>query len=249
MPTSSANELRAGHARHTQGMKRFAPAVLLVYLVIVGCTESDSSPEAGVTEVSSPVSTPQTIPPTTTTTVLSSTLTLREREEPPVFTEFMASTACDPAAEDANLQVVQAFVTAYNDQDGSRLTELVSSDSVSVADMSGIPHLGEDDWTGVTSWAEEGWSVGDRFELTRLVMYDSGSVFEVERSNDLLRDHGIESLRHSWKVPSYRCAISQVLYLPFESLGASECRFWEVFADDLAEGTTQSISEPEACSE
>jgi hypothetical protein len=39
-----------------------------------------------------------------------------------------------------------------------------------------------------------------------------------------------------------------VLYLPFESLGASECRFWEVFADDLAEGTTQSINEPEACS-
>jgi hypothetical protein len=180
--------------------------------------------------------------------MVPTTGTLSDSEEPPVFTEFTSSPACDPTAEDANLQVVEAFVTAYDSRDEGRLVELVT-DSVTIADMSGIPHLGEDDWAGVTEWAEKGWAVDDRFQLTRLVMYDSGSVFEVERSNDLLRANGIESLRHSWKVHSYRCAISHmVLYLPFESLGASECRFWEVFADDLAEGTTQSINEPEACS-
>lgn len=80
-------------------------------------------------------------------------------------------------------------------------------------------------------------------------MYDSGSVFEVQRSNDVLRTNGIESLRHSGKVLSFRCAISQmVLYLPFENLGASECLYWDVFANALAEGTTQSINKPAACS-
>lgn len=114
--------------------------------------------------------------------------------------------------------------------------------------------LGEDDWTGITRWAEAGWSVDDRFELTRLVMYDSGSVFEVQRSNDVLRSNGIEQLHHSWKAHSSNCTISHmvlyhmVLYLPFEQLGSAECRFWEAFADDLAEGTTQEIEEPEACS-
>ena len=186
-------------------------------------------------------------PPTTTTT--AATTRTPSDEEPPMFTEFASSPACDPASEDANLQVIEAFVTAYNDRDGSRLAELAPSDSLPIADMSGIPHLGEDDWTGVTGWAEVGWSVEDRFELTRLVMYDSGSVFEVERSNDVLRANGIESVRHSWKVHSYRCAISHmVLYLPFETLGALECLFWDVFADELAEGTTQAIIRPEACS-
>lgn len=230
-------------------MKRFARVVLTACLVIVGCTESNSFPQTSVTEVPSPTSTAPTIPPTSTTSVAGPTLTLREPEEPPEFTEFTSSTACDPGADDANLQVIQAFVTAYNDRDGSRLAELAPADSLIVADMSGIPHLGEDDWTGVTGWAERGWSVEDRFELTRLVMYDSGSVFEVERSNDVLRANGIESLRHSWKVHSYRCAISHmVLYLPFEVLGASECLFWDVFGKELAEGTTQSIIRPEACS-
>lgn len=80
-------------------------------------------------------------------------------------------------------------------------------------------------------------------------MYDSGSVFEVQRSNDLLRANGIEQLHHSWKTHSSSCSISHmVLYLPFEELGSAECRFWEAFADDLAEGTTQEINEPESCS-
>ena len=230
-------------------MRRLAPVLLTTCLVIVGCTESESFPQTNVSEVTPTTSTTPTISPTSTPSMAGPTLTLREPEEPPEFTEFTSSTACDPSAEDANLQVVQAFVTAYNDRDGSRLAELAPSDSLPIADMSGIPHLGEDDWIGVTDWAERGWSVDDRFELTRLVMYDSGSVFEVERSNDVLRANGIESLRHSWKVHSYGCAISHmVVYLPFETLGASECLFWDVFADDLAQGTTQSIVRPEACS-
>lgn len=144
-----------------------------------------------------------------------------EQSEPPEFTEFSSSTACNRDDDHANLHLVQAFVAAYNDRDKDRLVDLDSSGSspiagpLSIADMSGIPHLGEDDWTEVSDWADRGWSVDDRFELTRLVMYDGGSVFELERSNDVLRANGIESLHHFGKVHSSRCSISQlVLYLP-----------------------------------
>lgn len=214
-------------------------------LMAAGCTGTSSPQTTDVTEVST--ATALSVPGTTTVAA-TTTLTELEPDEPPEFTEFESSTACDPAAVDANLQVAQAFVTAYNERDLERLGELVS-DSVTIADMSGIPHLSEDDWTGITRWAEMGWSVEDHFELTRLVMYQAGSVFEVERSNDVLRSNGIENLSHSWKVHSSNCVISHVVgYLPFEDLGETECHFWEVFADTLAEGTNQSIDEPEACS-
>lgn len=227
-------------------MKWSAFAVALAVLS-AGCVESGVEDQSTTTELSTPVSGPAT-DETTTTTSQPTTLTLREPDEPLEFTEFETSTACEPTAEDSNLQVIQAFVTAYNDRDLDRLRELVS-DSVTVADLSGIPHLGQDDWTGISRWAEAGWGVDDRFELTRLVMYDSGSVFEVDRSNDVLRSNGIEQLHHSWKTHSFNCTISHmVLYLPFEELGSAECRFWEVFSSELAAGTAQNINEPEACS-
>lgn len=230
-------------------MKRFAPLVLVaVCLLVVSCTDAGVSIETTPAGIASITSASPGLS-TTTSTAAIPTLTFGEQVEPPEFTEFTASTACDPNAEDANLQVIEAFVTAYNDRDVGRLVELVG-DSVPVADMSGIPHLGEDDWTGVIDWANEGWKVDDRFELTRLVMYDSGSVFEVDRSNDVLRAAGIETLRHSWKVQSFHCSISRmVLYLPSKDAGEPLCQFWDAFADDLAEGTTQSIQKPEACSD
>lgn len=140
-------------------------------------------------------------------------------------------------------------MAAYNERDGSRLAELASDPTI-IADMSGIPHLGEDDWTGVTAWAEEGWSVNDQFHLTRLVMYSGGSVFELDRTNDVLLANGIEELHHLGKVHSFGCVISQmVLYLPTsDDPSSSECLYWTVFENALAEGTTQDISTPEACS-
>ncbi|MFP3882247.1 MAG: hypothetical protein ACLFWH_08015 [Actinomycetota bacterium] len=216
-------------------------------VLLAGCVGSGVDDQITKTEVSASVTEPPT-QETTTTTAQATTLTLREPDEPLEFTEFETTTACEPTADDSNLQVIQAFVTAYNERDLDTLRELVS-ESITIADMSGIPHLGEDEWTGVTRWAEAGWNVDDRFELTRLVMYDSGSVFEVDRSNDVLRSNGIDQLHHSWKTHSFNCTISQmVLYLPSDELGPAECRFWEVFSEELAEGTTQDINAPEACS-
>lgn len=229
-------------------MKRFALfALLAMCLLVVGCTESDSSPEATVTEGSVPTSTSSTMPPTTTSTPAIPTLTFAEEEEPPEFTEFTNSMVCEPEAEDPNLQVIQAFVTAYNERDQIRLAELVPAETID--DMSGIPHLGRDHWTNVSAWADMGWSVNDELHLTRLVMYDSGSVFDLERSNDVLRANGIESLLHQGKVHSSRCLISRlVLYLPgSDDPSSPECLFLEVFADALAEGTTQPINTPDAC--
>lgn len=216
-------------------------------LLAVGCTESESSPETTATEGSVPTSSSPTIPATTTSTMAIPTLTFAEEEEPPEFTDFTYSTVCEPEAEDDNLQVIQAFVTAYNDRDQTRLAEIVPAETID--DMSGIPHLGRDHWTNVSTWADMGWNVNDEFRLIRLVMYDSGSVFDLERSNDVLRANGIESLLHQVKAHSSRCQISRlVLYLPgSDDPSSPECLFWAVFADALAEGTAQPIRRPEAC--
>lgn len=170
------------------------------------------------------------------------------QDDPPEFTDFTSSTACDADAEDANRQVVQAFVTAYNNRDEDRLAELVS-DTVDIDDLSGIPHLGQDNWTEVSEWANQGWAVDDQFELTRLVMYGGGSVFEVDRINEVLRTNGIDKLRHQGKAHSSNCVISRMVFYSPSGHGASECRFWHVFADELADGNDQSLSGPQACSE
>lgn len=222
-------------------------AIVVSCLLVAGCTESglpepQGAPQSSTTSTSTQLS-------TTASTIASPTLAAGDQDDPPEFTWFTSSTACDPDAADANLQVIEAFITAYNDRDEERMTEL-ASESLTVDDLSGIPHLGKDSWTGVTAWANEGWSVDDRFELTRLVMYDGGSVFEVDRTNEVLSANGIERLHHTWKTHSAKCVISHmVLHLPFGDVGESECRFWEVFADDLAEGTSQALNPPEACSE
>lgn len=228
---------------------KWSAVSLALAVLAAGCVDSGVNDQSSTTEASAPGTEPAT-QEATTTTAQQTTLTLREPDEPLEFTEFDSSAACEPTAEDSNLQVIQAFVTAYNDRDLDRLRELVS-ESVTIADMSGIPHLGEDDWTGVTLWAEEGWNVDDQFQLTRLVMYDSGSVFEVDRSNDVLRSNGIEQLHHSWKTHSSNCTISHmVLYLPFpETPDSNECLFYSVFEGELKEGTDQQITQDEECAD
>ena len=223
-------------------MRRVLSSLLAISLALVSCTSG--GPSADTT--TPPRSASLTVQPTTSTVAVP-VLTLAE-QEPPVFTEFATSRSCDPTSEIANLEVIQAFVTAYNERDETRLTEFIA-DAAPVADMSGIAHLGEDDWVGVEDWARAGWAVDDRFELLQLVMFGSGSVFEVARSNDVLASAGIDTLRHRWKVHSFRCSISQmVLYLPGEEAGVERCRFWEAFGDDLVNGTTQPIEQPESCS-
>lgn len=220
--------------------------VIVTVFVAVGCAGPQSATDTART-VTSASSTASTAP--LSTVLVSTTFLVEEAEdEPPEFTEFTSSTACDPDSDEDNLQVIQAFVNAYNQHDEDRLAELFS-DSVTIDDLSGLPHLRQDSWTDVRAWANQGWEVDDRFELTRLVMYDGGALFDLIRSNDVLGANNIGGLHHLGKTHSSRCRISHlVLYLP-SGEDASDCRFWDSFADDLAERTTQTITPPEGCPE
>lgn len=215
---------------------------------LTACTSLEVATSTTLTDSTTPTS--PTTSMVTTTSTSTPTLTLREREVRE-YTSFTPTTDCDPMAEDADLQVVQAFFTAYNERNLERLTELTEGDTMNLTDMTGIPHLGADTWSGVRNWAEIGWEVNDQFELTLLVGYDplSGSEFELNRTNDVLTTSGIDSVRHSGKVHSSRCSISQmVLYLPFpETPDSNECLFYSVFADELAERTDQQITQDEEC--
>ena len=222
--------------------RQSAFVMMSAVLAVVGCAGSQLSTDTGgtATSESSSAST-EPIP-----TFASSTV--GEADEPPEFTQFTTSTVCDPDDTEANLEVVQAFVNAYNDRDEDRLAELFSA-SVIVDDLSGLPHLPQDSWTDIRAWANEGWEVDDHFELTRLVMYNGGGVFDLIRSNVLLRANNIENLHHRGKTHSSRCLISRlVLYLP-SAEDASDCRFWDAFAGDVARRTTQTIAPPESCLE
>ena len=53
---------------------------------------------------------------------------------------FESPMGCDPAAEDADLQVAQAFFTAYNERNLQRLEELVAPNLSEIWDPSGLPH-------------------------------------------------------------------------------------------------------------
>lgn len=213
---------------------------------LTACTSVEVTTSTTVTD--SMESSTTSIAATTSTSI--PTLTLREREVRE-YTSFTATTECDPTAEDADLQVVQAFLMAYNERNLDRLTDLTQGDPMNLTDMTGIPHLGADTWSGVRTWAEKGWEVNDQFELTLLVGYDplSGSEFELMRTNDVLTSRGIDSVQHSGKVHSSRCTISQmVLYLPSpETPDSNECLFYSVFEDELDEGTDQEITQDEEC--
>ena len=242
-------EVTLDDANQCPSMPSMNNGVPIIYRIATDATSISTSPPSA--QATTTTSTSAISSTTSTTTQVTSTPTLPESEASiDEFTVFTASTACDPSAEDANLQVIQAFTTAYNDHDQARLAELFPIASPIIADMSGIPHLAEDDWNDVNAWAAKGWSVDDQFVLTRLLMYESGSVFDLERSNDVLRTKGVESLRHLGKVHSSNCAISQiVLYLPTsDNPNSSECLYWKVFDNELSEGTTQNITTPEACS-
>jgi len=174
------------------------------------------------------------------------------QDHPLEVTTFSTTTSCDPGAGDADLQVVQAFVTAYNQRDLKAMSSLVESNPFFLVDISGIPHLGTDDWQDdLVGWAERGWEVNDQLELRKLVRFGplSGSTFDVLRTNSVLASHGIEALLHSGKAHSSGCTISQlVLYAPTpEDFDSAECLFFLEFEDDLERGTGQDVSQPREC--
>lgn len=174
-----------------------------------------------------------------------------------VVTRFEETAACDSSADDADLQVVQAFVTAYNEGNEETLASLVGPDPVndgpfSIYDAAGLPYLGSALWEeGIHEWAAAGWAAEDNLQLTLLVRWgaSTGSTFELIRANGTLKANGIEAIRHSGKAHSVGCTITHiVLYLPSrEPPTPSECRFFEVFERTLREGLEGGFHPPASC--
>lgn len=148
-------------------------------------------------------------------------------------TSFAETTDCDPEAQDADVQVVQAFVTAYNQRDSQRLSELVP-DTDEIWDVGGVPHLGTHLWTDIVAWAEKGWEADDHLELVRLVRYgpEEGSDITVVRRNSVLTADGIPSVTLLIKVPSNGCRIERLIG-GVTSDEPGGCEFFERYIQQL----------------
>ena len=150
------------------------------------------------------------------------------------MTAFADTTECDPEADDADVQVVQAFVSAYNQRDSQRLSELVPQTD-EIWDLGGVPHLGTLVWDDVVAWAEKGWEVDDRLELVGMIRYGptEGSDVTVLRTNGVLAADGISSLTMLIKVPSHGCVIERLI-VAVEPTAPGGCAFYETYVDKLA---------------
>ena len=210
-------------------------AVLLV-LLAAACVEL-SEPAPTTTLIASP----STSAPATTSASPSTTFDLNAFVAtittlgPTAITEF-TTTVCDPDLPDPQVQVVQAFVAAYNDRDMEALLSVFHP--VDIFDISGLPHLGHLlEGTDATlhdpqAWAEAGWEVDDRFELA--VIYDyggGGSEIALERSNRLLAEHDLNGLEMFYKVQSRGCVIGRLV--GGHPTGPSCQDFVSAFSEDL----------------
>jgi hypothetical protein len=148
-------------------------------------------------------------------------------------TTFADTTDCDAEADDADLQVVQAFITSYNQRDPERLVELLP-ETDEIWDIGGVPHLGTHLWSDVLAWAEKGWAVDDRLELVRVIRYGPlfGTDITVRRSNEVLAAAGIPELTLLIKVPSDGCIIERLVGgVSSDEIGG--CLFYETYIEEL----------------
>jgi hypothetical protein len=173
-----------------------------------------------------------------TSTSLSSTFTSATNLTRTTYgevTTFTSSTECDPEADDADVQVVQAFVTAYNQRDSQRLSELVP-ETDEIWDIGGVPHLGTHLWTDIVAWAQKGWEVDDRLELVRMIRYGprAGSDITVRRFNEVLAAAGISELTLLIKVPSDGCTIERLI-AAVDTYESGGCMFYQTYIDQLTD--------------
>lgn len=218
---------------------RYLPdGTLVVDVTNLQSTQAAEAVHSGTTtEPVTPVA--STRIPTTTTAVS------RVYEE--VFA-FDTSLECDPGADDADVQVVEAFFTAYNERNMQRLKQLIETDEI--WDPAGVAHSGQVLWTDATGWALGGWESDDHFELVRLVSYGpaAGSDITLIRTNRTLAAAGIESLVVGFKVPSSGCTIDRLVGHVSPNV-TSNCDFFAAFTDDLNDAWDQEWTVPDICTQ
>ena len=234
-------ELRPASNRHV-GIDKGLVLVVGIVLAVAACTNSDSSP----TTVTDDGVTTTTLPGTSENSTVPSP-TVRPQVDPEYYA-FESTMKCDPDAEDADLQVVQAFFTAYNERNLQRLEELVAPNLSEIWDPSGLPHTGQVLNTDVSGWAQAGWEVDDRFELVLLVSYGqfSGSDILLLRRSEVLKMIGIDGMVVGFKVPSSGCTISRLIG-HIDPRVLANCPFYGVHADELRKESGSDWEVPSLC--
>ena len=210
-------------------------AVVLVLLAAACVERSEPAPTTTLTASPSTSASSTTSASPSTTFDLDAFVATITTLGPTAITEFN-TTVCDPDLPDRQVQVVQAFVAAYNARDLEALLSVFQP--VDIFDISGLPHLGHlVEGTDATlhdpqAWAEAGWEVDDRFELA--VIYDyggGGSEIVVKRSNRLLAEHDLNGLEVFYKVQSRGCVITR--FVGGHPTGPLCRDFISAFSEDL----------------
>lgn len=235
--------------RRPKGMRRMVVVTLVLGLLSTACT-SGTTPTPTSTSArtipEAPSISPATQPRQTTTTSVPLVTDPTTSQPDPNYYTFSTTTRCDPEARNADLQLVQAFFTAYNERNLARLTELIETEEI--WDPSGAPHTGQVLLTNVAEWAESGWEVDDRFELVRLVSYGphAGSGVTLIRRNEVLESIGVDDLVVGFKIPSSGCMINRLVG-HVDPTVPTNCGFYDVFLSILQEELTQDWSVPAIC--
>jgi hypothetical protein len=209
----------------------------LLLAVILGASACTLTGESSESLIPRPTLTSATQPATTTEVPrapVADTITRTVGGAPDEVTSFTETLTCDPTAENADAQVVQAFITAYNQRNAVRLHELIQDEEI--WDIGGVPHLGEVLWTDALAWAEKGWLVNDELQLIRIIRYGPlrGSDITVRRTNDVLVEAGIDELVLLIKVPGSGCTIERfIAHIRPDRAGA--CLFYTIYIDVLQE--------------
>jgi hypothetical protein len=236
---------------------RMRTSLVGLVLVVVGAAACTSASEPSTTaapastmDTEAAISTSLPAPtsgPSSTTSSSLPTLTRNPRPDPIYYT-FESTLECDPDSDQAALQEVQAFFTAYNERNLDRLQQLVSPDLDEIWDPSALPHTGQVLSTDVTSWAQAGWEIDDSFELRRLVDYgqQSGSDIILIRRNQGTGTLGIDGLVVGFKAPASGCTIGRLVG-HIDQGAITNCPFFDLYEDQLRQQLSSGWELPPVC--
>lgn len=186
------------------------------------------------------------LPPSSTTSDSAPTLTDPPQPDP-TYDTFESTLECDADSDQAALQVVQAFFTAYNERDLDRLQQLTNPALNEIWDPSALPHTGQVLSTDTASWAQAGWEIDDQFELRQLVDYGphAGSDIILIRRNQAIDALEIDGLIIGFKVSSGGCTIARLV--GHISSAITNCPFFDLYEDQLTEQLGSDWDLPSVC--
>jgi hypothetical protein len=158
----------------------------------------------------------------------------------PSVAPVVSPTSQEPAAlcQPFPDRLIDEFLATYNARDETALSELVRVDAVQ--DVSAVAFGGPADFETVGGWAEAGWAVDDRFQLTGYGAFAGtrdGFTMDLQRRNDALRAVGISEAIIQLHARSTGCTIDELRSVGPVQVRGEPCRFYDVFGDEPAIAT------------